>query len=79
MEKITVYKCDYCGKLIDTQEECAKHEQRHRNVEGANEMLRSGGDLGRNQSKIWDMVQCPGAFEECNKRPLLYNFLLAVL
>lgn len=45
MEKITVYKCDYCGKLIDTQEECAKHEQRHRNVEGANEMLRSGATL----------------------------------
>lgn len=45
MEKIIVYKCDYCGKLIDTQEECAKHEQRHRNVEGANEMLRSGATL----------------------------------
>lgn len=45
MEKITVYKCDYCGKLIDAPEECAKHEQRHRNVEGANEMLRSGATL----------------------------------
>ena len=45
MKKITMYKCDYCGKLINTTEECAEHEQRHRNVDGANKMLRNGATL----------------------------------
>lgn len=40
MEKVTMYRCEYCGNLFDTAELSAKHEQRHRNIDGANEMLR---------------------------------------
>ena len=44
MEKVTMYRCEYCGNLFDTAELSAKHEQRHRNIDGANEMLREGAN-----------------------------------
>lgn len=34
MEKVTMYRCEYCGNLFDTAELSAKHEQRHRNIDG---------------------------------------------
>lgn len=58
MEKITVFKCEYCGKLLNTPEECLKHEQRHRYIEGANEMLESGSTLEQINQRynIWHTV-----------------------
>lgn len=45
MEKVIRYKCKYCGDLFYTEEECAKHEQRHLDIEEANQMLRDGATL----------------------------------
>ena len=67
MEKVTMYRCEYCGNLFDTAELSAKHEQRHRNIDGANEMLREGATLEQiNQRyKIWSNV--PDHLKEATK------------
>ncbi len=45
MEKVIRYKCNYCGELFYTEEECLKHEQRHLDIEKANQMLEDGATL----------------------------------
>ena len=29
MDKVVVYRCEYCGKEFDTYDECLKHEESH--------------------------------------------------
>lgn len=55
---MVVYKCEYCGKLINSAEECAKHEQWHRNIEYANDMLSEGATLEQIDQRygIWNGV-----------------------
>jgi len=45
MEKIIRYKCNHCGDLFYTEDECVKHEQRHLDIEEANQMLKDGATL----------------------------------
>ena len=32
MEVVTRYQCEYCGELFYSEEECLRHEERHRKV-----------------------------------------------
>ena len=45
MEKVIRYKCDYCGELFSLEELCLRHEESHRKLEKANEMLDAGKTL----------------------------------
>lgn len=67
MEKVTMYRCEYCGNLFDTAELSAEHEQRHRNIDGANEMLREGATLEQINQRygIWSNV--PDHLKEATK------------
>ena len=67
MEKVEMYRCDYCGQLFDTAEESGKHEQRHRNIDGANEMLQKGASLELINQRygIWDKL--PDYLKEVTK------------
>ena len=42
MEVVTRYRCEYCGELFYSEEECLRHEERHRKINKANEMLNDG-------------------------------------
>lgn len=56
MEKVIRYKCEHCGDLFYNEEECIKHEERHKDIQLANEMLRDRKTLGEinNKFSIWD-------------------------
>ena len=56
MERVIVYTCDYCGKYFYGTEDCLKHEQHHRNIEGANKMLWNGATLKQINQRyfLWD-------------------------
>lgn len=58
MEKVTRYKCDYCGKLFSSEELCLEHEESHRRSEKANEMLDAGKTLEEinNECHLWSEV-----------------------
>ena len=55
MEKVIKYKCDYCGKLFDTEETCEWHEDKHVKADEANRLLMQGYTLDEinNKCKIW--------------------------
>ena len=55
MKKVTVYKCDYCGKKFESESMCLEHENRHVRADKANEMLKSGCTLKEIQEEcnIW--------------------------
>lgn len=67
MEKVIKYKCAYCGNLLGTEEECIKHEDRHKRIEKANEMLEAGFTLKeiQNACNIWRLL--PEYLENVNK------------
>lgn len=58
MEKVIRYKCEHCGDLFYKEEECIKHEQKHKDIKLANEMLRDGKTLSEINSKfsIWNYL-----------------------
>ena len=58
MEKVTRYKCDYCGKLFSSEEWCLEHEESHKKSEKANEMLDAGKTLEEinNKCHLWSEV-----------------------
>lgn len=45
MKKVIKYECCQCGDLFDSESICLKHEQRHKDIEKANEMLNDGATL----------------------------------
>ena len=55
MEVVTRYRCEYCGKLFDGEKECLRHEERHRKINKANEMLNGGFTLKEinDECEIW--------------------------
>lgn len=67
MEKVIKYKCSECGDLFNTEEECLEHEDRHKRVYKANEMLKAGCTLQEIQDicHIWHSV--PEHLREANK------------
>lgn len=52
MQKVVRYQCEACGELFNTEEECAKHEERHKRVEKANLMLKKGCTLKEIQVEL---------------------------
>lgn len=56
MEKITMYKCSYCGELFRVEEQCLKHETKEKNIIEANEMLQNNITLGEINRKchLWE-------------------------
>lgn len=58
METVLRYKCSECGRLFDTEEACMKHEELHRKIDKANEMLNKKCTLGEIQYEcnIWKDV-----------------------
>ena len=58
MQIVTKYKCDHCGELLNGEEECIKHEDKHTRVNKANEMLKDGCTLQEinNETHIWREV-----------------------
>lgn len=55
MKKVIKYRCDYCGDLFDSEEYCLEHEDRHKRIEKANQMLKNGHTLKQIQDEcqIW--------------------------
>lgn len=55
MQKVVRYQCDACGELFYTEEECVKHEEKHKRIEKANQMLKKGCTLKEIQGEcqIW--------------------------
>ena len=67
MEKVIRFKCEYCGNLLYTREECADEEQRHRDINTANEMLNEGKTLGEINKKLHIWYKIPEYVENVNK------------
>lgn len=55
MTEVTKYMCDTCGELFSDSQDCIKHEQRHRDIKEANEMLKAGKTIADIQAacNIW--------------------------
>lgn len=45
MEKVIRYKFSDRGDLFDSEEKCLEHEDRHKRINKANEMLNNGNTL----------------------------------
>ena len=58
MKRVVKWECAFCGELFDRKESCLKHEQRHKDVAAANEMLENGATLQEINDKlnIWPSV-----------------------
>lgn len=67
MKQIIKYKCDHCGDLFDSADYCLEHEDRHKRIEKANEMLQNGHTLKQIQDEceIWDDL--PNYLEAVNQ------------
>lgn len=67
MEKVIKYRCDWCGKLLDSEEGCLSHENLHERIEEANKMLREGYTLQSINEKcnVWKSI--PKHLENVNK------------
>lgn len=67
IEKVIKYKCSECGDFFNTEEECLEHEDRHKRIDKANEMLEAGYTLQeiQNTCNIWYSV--PEHLREVNK------------
>ena len=55
MKKVTVYKCDCCGKKFESESMCLEHEDKYVRTDKANKMLKSGCTLKEIQEEcnIW--------------------------
>lgn len=55
MQKVVRYQCDDCGELFYTEKECVEHEEKHKKIEHANQMLKKGCTLKEIQEEcqIW--------------------------
>ena len=55
MQKVVRYQCDDCGELFYTEKECVEHEEKHKKIEHANQMLKKGFTLKEIQEEcqIW--------------------------
>jgi hypothetical protein len=55
MKQVIKYQCEYCGGLFDTEMVCVDHEDRHKRVDLANQMLDNGSTLAEIQDEccIW--------------------------
>lgn len=67
MEKVIKYKCLECGDLFNTEEECLEHEDRHKRVYKANEMLKAGCTLQEIQDTCHIWYSVPEHLREVNK------------
>ena len=45
MQEVMMYKCDYCEDLFETKYKCEKHEENHRLIIKAENMLNNGCTL----------------------------------
>lgn len=67
MKKVIKYECEYCGDLFGSEEYCLEHEDRHKRIERANQMLKNGHTLKQIQEecKIW--YNLPDYLESVNQ------------
>lgn len=67
IEKVIRYKCSDCGDLFYAEEECLEHEDRHKRINAANEMLKTGCTLQEIQDMchIWHSI--PEHLKDVNK------------
>ena len=58
MKQVIKYQCDYCYDLFDSEERCLEHEERHKRIDKANQMLNEGRTLKEIQDEcnIWRTV-----------------------
>lgn len=87
MQKVIRYKCDKCGKLFYTEEQCFDHEEMHKRIDKANRMLKDGHTLKEIQEecRIWykvpehleNVTQDVGfviSYWQCCKKPAYHIF-----
>lgn len=67
MKKAIKYKCDYCGGLFDSEEHCLEHEERHKKIEKANQMLKNGHTLKQIQEECEIWYNLPDYLESVNQ------------
>ena len=58
MQAVTKYRCGHCGELLNSEEICIEHEDKHLRVNKANEMLQNGFTLQEinNETNIWRKI-----------------------
>lgn len=58
MRKIIQYKCDYCGDCFDSDKTCQTHEEMHKRVIRARQMLENGCTLSQinKECNIWRRI-----------------------
>lgn len=67
MEQVIRYKCKYCGSLFCTEELCLEHEDRHKRIDKANQMLSKGCTLKEIQDECNIWYEVPKYLENVNK------------
>lgn len=74
MKEVFFYKCEYCGELFESKEDCKAHESLHRAVIKANVMFRQGIPLGKINKEVhlWDDNMIKG-FEGVTKFTSIKN------
>lgn len=66
MEKVTMYKCKYCGELFESKYVCSDHEDRHERIYKANKMLKNGSTLKEIQDECNIWYKVPEHLENVN-------------
>lgn len=68
MRIVTKYECETCGELFRIEKECIKHENRHKAICTANDMLAEGKTLKEinDKTNIWE-YGIPKHLENVNK------------
>lgn len=58
MQRIIQYKCDYCGECFDSDKLCQNHEEMHKRVIKARQLLEKGCTLSQinKECNIWRWV-----------------------
>lgn len=56
MKKIEMFKCEHCGELFLSEEQCLKHEKKEESIIEANKMLQNNCSLGEinNKCHLWE-------------------------
>lgn len=67
MKKVIRYKCDHCGDLFDSEEYCLEHENRHKRIDKANQMLQNGQTLKQIQDECQIWYDLPDYLESVNQ------------
>lgn len=75
MEKITMYKCSFCGKIYEREEDCIHHEEgkctKNNRWYKINEKWENGSSLGEINDEFHIIKVLPGELRTATKETII--------